>query len=321
MSIRWFTIALLIAALWTSDAAARKWVDASGRHTLEAELVEFKDGVATLKKPDGKTVTLELAKLSSSDQAFLKRHTAALATSATGAESPRHADATTPLGRAAREFGAAGGATPAERGRHLTAARAALDEMRQGLARLPRLRAKIESAMIDFYVAMTYPGGGAERTGALKRAAMEFDAIYQANRLDPQGQVSIIGLYVHTWHGMAKEALGSWQDAVDIYDEVLASAPESDEVGSTPKALSALFAEVEHFKLALLAGRKPREAADEAKSWLAAYRPWKETGGYRAIEARFAGRRAAANTTAEMQVGSPEIESSFATAAAIVGNQ
>lgn len=49
---------------------AREWT--SGSFKIEAELVEIKDEKAVLRKPDGKLVTIPVAKLSQADQDFLK---------------------------------------------------------------------------------------------------------------------------------------------------------------------------------------------------------------------------------------------------------
>jgi hypothetical protein len=68
--------AVLVVAVCTSSALARTWTDATGKHTLEAEFVELKDGNVQLRKPDGKVVTLPIEKLSQADQAFAKAHAA-----------------------------------------------------------------------------------------------------------------------------------------------------------------------------------------------------------------------------------------------------
>ena len=52
-------------------AAARKWTSKDGRFSIEAELVEFADGKAKLKKPSGETVTVPIERLSQADRRFL----------------------------------------------------------------------------------------------------------------------------------------------------------------------------------------------------------------------------------------------------------
>ncbi|MEK6238929.1 MAG: SHD1 domain-containing protein, partial [Planctomycetales bacterium] len=51
---------------------ARTWTDKSGKFSLEAEFIELKDGKVRLKKPDGKTFSIPLDKLSDADQAYAR---------------------------------------------------------------------------------------------------------------------------------------------------------------------------------------------------------------------------------------------------------
>lgn len=58
-----------------ADASAdevRTWSDASGRFKIEAKLVSQKDGKVKLERTDGKTIEIELAKLSEADQKYIK---------------------------------------------------------------------------------------------------------------------------------------------------------------------------------------------------------------------------------------------------------
>ena len=83
--------------------------------------------------------------------------------------------------------------------------------------------AQFQLALIDYYLAQTFlDPKSAERMAALKKAAQAFDDIYQRNR------GSVTGLYAHMWHGKTGEELGDLAMALDIYDEVLANAPEPD---------------------------------------------------------------------------------------------
>jgi len=45
----------------------------TGTYKIEATLVSFADGKVTLKRTDGKEVTLPLAKLSAEDRAFVEK--------------------------------------------------------------------------------------------------------------------------------------------------------------------------------------------------------------------------------------------------------
>ncbi len=51
----------------------RTWTDRSGKFSIEAELVEVKEGQAVLQKADGKSVAVSLEMLSAADQKLLKR--------------------------------------------------------------------------------------------------------------------------------------------------------------------------------------------------------------------------------------------------------
>ena len=51
----------------------RIWNDATGAFSLEAEFVKVEDGNVTLKKTDGKTITIPLDKLSQEDRDFVAK--------------------------------------------------------------------------------------------------------------------------------------------------------------------------------------------------------------------------------------------------------
>lgn len=60
------------ALLVTVEVSARTWTDAKGKFRIEAEFVELKDGKVVLRKPDGKTISVPLGKLSTADQKFVR---------------------------------------------------------------------------------------------------------------------------------------------------------------------------------------------------------------------------------------------------------
>jgi hypothetical protein len=51
----------------------RTWGTKDGKFTVEAQLIDFGQGKATLKKSNGKTIVVEADKLSDADQAFLRQ--------------------------------------------------------------------------------------------------------------------------------------------------------------------------------------------------------------------------------------------------------
>ena len=67
-------IALAFHSAWLNSARAetRTWTDTTGKFKIEADFLEIVEGQVKLQRPDGKRVSLPLAKLSKDDQAFLK---------------------------------------------------------------------------------------------------------------------------------------------------------------------------------------------------------------------------------------------------------
>jgi hypothetical protein len=148
---------------------------------------------------------------------------------------------------------------------------AARREDRETLARYKELQAnlwniRLQDALIDYYLAQTYSDPyNAERKAFLKTAAKAFDAIFQTNRME------VIGLLAHMWHGKTMEELGDWQTALDIYDEVLVNAPEPGEVQKDAE-LQPLFAQVQHYRMQILARHSPDKFLNEAGQWVREYR-------------------------------------------------
>lgn len=65
-------MAFLTVATPTSVVFARLWTDATGRHRVEADLVESDDQKVVLKRAGGKLVTIPVEKLSDADREFVK---------------------------------------------------------------------------------------------------------------------------------------------------------------------------------------------------------------------------------------------------------
>jgi hypothetical protein len=53
-------------------AEARTWTDSTGKFSVDAELVGYKEGKVQLRKPNGNLIAVPLARLSERDQAYLK---------------------------------------------------------------------------------------------------------------------------------------------------------------------------------------------------------------------------------------------------------
>ncbi|NUQ64444.1 MAG: hypothetical protein HUU20_18415 [Pirellulales bacterium] len=71
--MRTLLAAMLAVGLSTPIAFARKWTDSTGKYTVDAEFVDFKDAKVHLKKEDGTPLSLPLEKLSATDQDFVRK--------------------------------------------------------------------------------------------------------------------------------------------------------------------------------------------------------------------------------------------------------
>jgi tetratricopeptide (TPR) repeat protein len=144
--------------------------------------------------------------------------------------------------------------------------------------------AQLQIAMIDYYLAQTYlDSKSEERTEALKKAAAALDAVYQGTRSSPvDSPVYRIALRAHAWHGKTADELGDFQLAMDLYDEVLVNA--ADPGDKTPATgLEPLYAQVEYFRLLMLAKQKPDQFLADATAWLQSNRRMKRTEGYQGV--------------------------------------
>ena len=64
---RLFLLVVVMVSLMVSPAAARTWTSRDGGFSVEAELLDVKDGNAVLKKADGTQFSVPLKKLSLGD--------------------------------------------------------------------------------------------------------------------------------------------------------------------------------------------------------------------------------------------------------------
>ena len=64
--------AVLVLTVCAPVSFARQWTDSTGKFTIEAEFVEFKDGEVRLKKASGSIITIPVEKLSEADQKFVR---------------------------------------------------------------------------------------------------------------------------------------------------------------------------------------------------------------------------------------------------------
>ncbi len=85
----------------SSNAAesARTWTDSTGKHKTQATFVELDGDQVTLKRSDGRTVNVPLAKLSRADQAYARRTARAAASQPSLSEKVAQADSVWPQWR------------------------------------------------------------------------------------------------------------------------------------------------------------------------------------------------------------------------------
>ncbi|WP_149494973.1 SHD1 domain-containing protein [Roseiconus lacunae] len=70
----WLMFALMTLAFsFRSIAVGREWIDLTGKHRVEAELVAVRGQTVILERADGRIVSLPIDRLSRSDQAFLRK--------------------------------------------------------------------------------------------------------------------------------------------------------------------------------------------------------------------------------------------------------
>ena len=145
------------------------------------------------------------------------------------------------------------------------------------------LENRFKMGLTEFQFAETFENPkDKERAKALAVAAKQFDAIYQDNR------ESLIGLTAHAWHGKAVDEAGDVGLAGEIYEEVLANAPDKENLARRT-GLEELFAQVFYFR-ALLEAKKGKKGEFEqsAPDWLKTYRPWRKYDGYQGISLAYA---------------------------------
>ncbi len=145
------------------------------------------------------------------------------------------------------------------------------------------LEARFQIAMADYYLAQTYPDPKSkERVETLHRAAKGFDDIFQQDRTSG-AMLTLLGLRAHLWHGKTAEELGDLRLATDIYDEVLVGAVEPGQRRAAT-GLEPLFAQVEYFRMLILAKQKPDRFLAEATAWLEQNnRRLRQTDGYQGV--------------------------------------
>lgn len=93
----------VVVSLLASPVVARQWTSRAGGFTVEAELVDVKDGKVILRKTDGSQISVPLEKLSLGDVQFIGEALKAAEAAITGGRSASSAPAAMPQAGAAPE--------------------------------------------------------------------------------------------------------------------------------------------------------------------------------------------------------------------------
>ncbi|MEE8450890.1 MAG: SHD1 domain-containing protein, partial [Thermoguttaceae bacterium] len=70
------TLAAVLLSMPLSAALGRTWTDASGKNTIEAELIGYDSGMVQLRKPNGETLSVSFDKFCVADQQFVRQYIA-----------------------------------------------------------------------------------------------------------------------------------------------------------------------------------------------------------------------------------------------------
>lgn len=141
------------------------------------------------------------------------------------------------------------------------------------------IEARFKLALVYYFVGQTYEGTDEERRSEmLKKAAFRFDELYQELR----HTASEACLFAHLWHARTIEELGQPEDAVDIYDELLAGSPDT---ANSESEMAPLYAQAAFFQMRAQAKpEKLKEFLAKATSWLDAHKGWRRLSGYLGLQ-------------------------------------
>jgi tetratricopeptide (TPR) repeat protein len=142
-------------------------------------------------------------------------------------------------------------------------------------------------AMIKYHLAQSYLPKSKEQTGLLNEAKSDLDKIYQTNRTVPNSSGRfVVALLSLLWEGKISQELGNSTDALDIYEEVLACAPDSKTVAKNAgrnDPMEVLYTQVAFFRFQILAQKKPRAFLEESLPWLKEHDASEKTEGYQGV--------------------------------------
>jgi tetratricopeptide (TPR) repeat protein len=142
---------------------------------------------------------------------------------------------------------------------------------------LAAVEIRFKNALAHYYLAQTYPDAAdPQRKAILEQSAKLFDGIYQDFRDSNYSGC----LLAHLWQGHVLEEMGDYTTALDIYEEVLAGAPEQ----VTADGEAPLYAQAALFQFrALAASGKANRVVEEAPRWLKSHEAWAALSAYHGV--------------------------------------
>ena len=140
---------------------------------------------------------------------------------------------------------------------------------------LVAIEVRFKAGLANYYLAQTYPDPASlERRQVLKKADKLFDDIYQDYRHSNHNGC----LLAHLWQGRVRAEVGDYATAQDVFEEVLAGAPET--LGADSE-LAPIYAQAATFQFhALNAAGKAAECESQAGQWLQSHRAWSRLAAY-----------------------------------------
>ncbi len=143
--------------------------------------------------------------------------------------------------------------------------------------------AQLQAALALYHQALTYDKRQRQFSELLEKASEEFDRLFQQHRLE----LTLPARFAHLWHGRCLQELGRYDDAIDLYDEVLVSEPPNARAMSPEEA--ELYTQAYLFRLECMEALGQVEAiftdpVYNIEDWLKTHRVLEGTPEYAAVQ-------------------------------------
>ena len=138
---------------------------------------------------------------------------------------------------------------------------------------------ELKRGLVDYYLAQTYAEPNHEdRKAALRRTAATFDGIYQRDAPPTICRLPACWPICGTGEWPRRPATSIWPRI-----STKRSWPSGAASEQTSASWDSLFAQVDYFRLRIVAKQDPEKFRSEAAGWLLEYRRWKPTDGYQGV--------------------------------------